>query len=155
MKYKRYLISCVIISFVIVLVALLFTYLERKNTLRIEEDIDCSKVDSILFKKLINLVRENKFNRQYYEVILYYNAGCPHSYVLNYNTKYQLLRISSDPCSGFSGYAKVSKEELFKIADSNIRIDNFHQSYKSEYHKEYGILPTRACSISFLDIIFD
>lgn len=84
MKYKRYTISFAIVSIVI-----LSIYLERKNTLSIEEDIDCSKVDSILFKKLANLVRENKFNRQYYEVILYYNVGCPNSYVLNYNTTHQ------------------------------------------------------------------
>ena len=135
--------------------AILFIYLERKNTLKIEQGIDCSEVNKVLFKKLANLVSENKFNRQYYEVILYYNAVCSKSYVLNYNTKYQLLRLSNDPCSGFSGYVKVSKEELFKIADSNIKVENFYQSYKSEYQKEYGILPTRACSISLLDIIFD
>ena len=119
--------------------AILFIYLERKNTLKIEQGIDCSEVNKVLFKKLANLVSENKFNRQYYEVILYYNAGCSKSYVLNYNTKYQLLRLSNDPCSGFSGYVKVSKEELFKIADSNIKVENFYQSYKSEYQKRCAI----------------
>ena len=150
MKYKQYLIS-----FVIILVTILFIYLERKNTLKIEKVIDCSKIDRFLFNKLDSLVSENRFNRQYYEVIVYYNSGCNNSYVLNYNTKYQLLRLSSDPCSGFSGYAKISKVELSKIADSNIKIENFYQFYKSEYPKNYRMLPTRACNPSLLDIIFD
>ena len=150
MKYKQYLISSMIVFFII-----LFIYLERKNTLKIEKVIDCSKIDRFLFNKLDSLVSENRFNRQYYEVIVYYNSGCNNSYVLNYNTKYQLLRLSSDPCSGFSGSAKISKEELSKITDSNIKIENFYQFYKREYPKNYGILPTRACNPSLLDIIFD
>ena len=88
-------------------------------------------------------------------MIVFYNSGCGNSFVLNYNTKYQLLSISSDPSIGFSGSAKISKEELSKVADSNIKIENFYQFYKSEYPKNYGILPTRACNPSLLDIIFD
>lgn len=150
MKYKQYLMFPVT-----VFVIILSIYLERKNTLRIEKVIDCSKIDRFLFNKLDSLVTQNRFNRQYYEVIVYYNSGCNNSYVLNYNTKYQLLRLSSDPCSGFSGYVKVSKEELSKIADSNIKFENFYQFYKQEHSKDYGILPTRACNPSLLDIIFD
>ena len=88
-------------------------------------------------------------------MIVFYNSGCGNSFVLNYNTKYQLLSISSDPSSGFSGSAKISKEELSKVADSNIKIENFYQFYKSEYPKNYRMLPTRACNPSLLDIIFD
>ena len=151
MQTKRDLTFFVIIVFI----STLFIYLERKNTLKIEGITDCSNLDRILFKKLTNLVSENKFNREYYEVILYHNGGCNRSCVLNYNTKYQLLSISTDPCSGFSGYAIVKKEELSKIENSNIKIENFYQFYKSEFPKDYGILPTRACKISVLDIIFD
>ena len=149
-KQKQPIIALLIIVFITI-----FIYLERKNTLRVEKIIDCSKIDRFLFNKLDSLVTENRFNRQYYEVIVFYNSGCGNSFVLNYNTKYQLLSISSDPSSGFSGSAKISKEELSKIADSNIKIENFYRFYKSEYPKNYGILPTRACNPSLLDIIFD
>lgn len=123
-----------------------FYFLERKNTLLIEGTEECLSIDSTLFRKLAILVNENRFHRQYYEVIyINHNKGC-NSYVLNYNTKHLLLSLSSDPCSGFGGYAKVSKEELFKIANTdNIKIDNFYQFYKSEFPKDYGKLPTRAC----------
>ncbi len=142
--------------FVIILFVAIFSiYLERKNTLRVDDDIDCTKLDKILFEKLAILVNENNFNRQYYEVILSYNAGCNCSYVLNYNTEYQILSISSDPCSGFSRYAKVSRKDLFKIVNSNIKIENFYQFYKNEYPKDYGIIQTRACNPSFLDLFFD
>lgn len=139
----------------IVFFIILFIYLERKNTLRVEKIIDCSKIDKFLFNKLDSLVSENRFNRRYYEVIEYYNSGYGNSLVLNYNTEYQLLSLSSDPCSGFSGSAKISKEELSKVADSNIKIESFYQFYKSEYPKNYRILPTRAYNPSLLDIIFD
>ena len=150
MKFRPYLIAIFLVMIVI-----LSIYLERKNTLRIKEVIDCDKVDSVLFKKLANLVDENRFNRQYYEVILYRNAGCQYYYVLNYNTKFQLLSLSTDPCSGFSVCAKVNQKELFKIADSDITVENFQRFYKGEYQKEYGILPTRACKISVFDLIFE
>ena len=150
-KQKQPIIALLIIVFI----TILSIYLERKNTLRVEKIIDCSKIDRFLFNKLDSLVTENRFNRQYYEVIVFYNSGCGNSFVLNYNTKYQLLSISSDPSSGFSGSAKISKEELSKIADSNIKIENFYQFYKSEYPKNYRMLPTRACNPSLLDIIFD
>lgn len=64
-----------------------------------------------------------------------------------YNTIYSLLSISIDHCSGLGNYAKVKKEELFRIANNhNIKIENFYKFYKSEFPKDYGRLPTKACS---------
>ena len=130
MKYKQYLIS-----FVIILVTILFIYLERKNTLKIEKVIDCSKIDRFLFNKLDSLVSENRFNRQYYEVIVYYNSGCNNSYVLNYNTKYQLLRLSSNPCSGFSGFAKSVKKNFPKLQIVTLKLKIFTDFIKVNIQK--------------------
>jgi hypothetical protein len=133
----------------IIFIGIISVFLEGQNSVTIEGDNKCDSIDSTLFRKLAILVNENRFSRQYYEVKYYnHNKDCS-SYVLNYNTKYQLLSLSSDPCSGFGGYAKVSKEELFKIANNyKIKIDNFYQFYKSEFPKDYGRLPTKACSFS-------
>lgn len=145
MKHKQPIIAFSII----ILIGIISIFLEGQNSVTIEGDNKCTSIDSTLFRKLAILVNENRFNRQYYEVIYFnFNKGCS-SYVLNYNTKYQLLSISTDPCSGFGGYAKVKKEDLFKISNNrNIKIENFYQFYKSEFPKDYGRLPTKACSFS-------
>lgn len=134
---------------IIILIGIVAIFLENQNSITIEGKSDCSHIDSTLFRKLAILVKDNQFNRQYYEVIYFnHNKGCS-SYVLNYNTKYQLLSLSSAPSSGFSGFYKLSNEELFKIANSNIKINYFYKFYKSDYSKDYGELPTRAFDLFF------
>lgn len=142
-----------IIAFsIIILIGIISIFLEGQNSVTIEGGDKCTSIDPTLFRKLAVLVNNNRFNRQYYEVIYYnFNKGC-NSYVLNYNTTYGLLSISTDPCSGFGGYAKVNKEELFKIANNhNIKIENLYKFYKSEFPKDYGRLPTKACSFPYFN----
>lgn len=137
---------------VILFIGIISINFEKQNSVIIEGDGNCSSIDSTLFRKLAIMVRENQFDRQYYEVIYYnHNKGCS-SYVLNYNTTYQVLSISTDPCSGFNGYGKLDKEELFKIADKNIKIIKFYKTYKMDFPKDYGRLPTKSCSFSLFDL---
>lgn len=73
MKYKQLILA----YSTIILIAIISIFPERQNSVTIEGDIKRASIDSTLFKKLAILVDENKFSRQYYEVIyMNQDKGC-------------------------------------------------------------------------------
>lgn len=130
-----------------------YLYLESRNVIKLEGTGNCTAIDSVLFKKLADLVNKDEFNRDYYEIVYYgHHQGC-YSYVLNYNTEYQILRLSNDPCSGFFGRCKIPPQELSKIHTNKVNINEFFQHYESYEKYIDDELPTQGCSFSTIDLL--
>jgi hypothetical protein len=112
-----------------------------KNTFYYREKTDYLTTHRVLIKKLDELVTANYLNQNYYEVIVPLNQGS--TVILNYNTRFNKLNVSTDVCSGYSQY-DLTLNQLHKLANNNnFRLDSLE---KLKHSDNFYSISTKVCN---------
>lgn len=90
---------------------------------------DCKNGSVETMQELNKLVKQNFLDQEFYEVYAFTDFGpC---FLANYNKKYRVLLMATDPTSGWSGFYKVTPQQLQKITDQKFSADDFYGRLKT------------------------
>lgn len=102
---------------------------------------ECTNGSIETIRELNKLVKSNFLDQEFYEVFASTDLGpC---FLANYNKKYQVLSIAVDPSSGWSGFYKVTPQQLQKISEQKLSADDFYNRLEILPDSAFQNFPSR------------